>query len=172
MKKIFAIILTIFLTVSCAKNSAFTIKNESSSKTAKVNNKKVDNRVERYKHYLEDNLYLINLEIMNDEIEITKSKSYKRMLKYIASIKTKLDKCFAVIERYRKRSDDEGYQKHIAYVNCTYVSIAASYDYMESFIKKEQEKQTIKDLNEFKDKLRSNASKLLMKDMEKCEKIR
>ena len=99
----FAIILTIFLTVGCAKNSAFTIKNESSSKTAKVNNKKVDNRVERYKHYLEDNLYLINLEIMNDEIEITKSKSYKRMLKYIASIKTKLDKCFAVIERYRKR---------------------------------------------------------------------
>ena len=155
----FAIILTIFLTVGCAKNSAFTIKNESSSKTAKVNNKKVDNRVERYK-------------IMNDEIEITKSKSYKRMLKYTASIKTKLDKCFAVIERYRKRSDDEGYQKHIAYVNCTYVSIAASYDYMESFIKKEQEKQTIKDLNEFKDKLRSNASKLLMKDMEKCEKIR
>ena len=172
MKKIFAIILTAFFTLSCAKNNAYTIKNESSSKTAKVDKKKVDNRVERYKHYLEDNLYLISLEIMQDEIEITKSNSYKRMLKYVASIKTKLAKSFAVIERYRKRSDDAEYQKHIAYVNCTYISIAASYDYMEFVIKKEQKKQTIKDLDKFKDKLRANTSKLFMKDMKKCEKIR
>ena len=65
MKKIFAIILTAFFTLSCAKNNAYTIKNESSSKTAKVDKKKVDNRVERYKHYLED-----VKEICKDSVDI------------------------------------------------------------------------------------------------------
>ena len=109
----FAIILTIFLTVSCAKHTAFNIQNESSSKTAKVNSKKVDNNAEKYKHYLEDNLYLISMDIMKDEVEITNALSYKRMLRYVGYIKEKLNKSFEVIERYRKRSSDDDYQQYI-----------------------------------------------------------
>lgn len=168
----FAIILTIFLTLSCAKHTAFNIQNESSSKTAKVNSKKVDNNAEKYKHYLEDNLYLISMDIMKDEVEITNALSYKRMLRYVGYIKEKLNKSFEVIERYRKRSSDDDYQQYIKYVDCTYKAIYASYEHMESFIKSEQEKQTIKQLDEFKEKMRADTSKLFMKDMEKCEKIR
>ena len=170
--KTFAIILTIFLTVSCAKHTAFNIQNESSNKTAKVNSKKVDNNAEKYKHYLEDNLYLISMDIMKDEVEITNALSYKRMLRYVGYIKEKLNKSFEVIERYRKRSSDDDYQQYIKYVDCTHKAIYASYEYMETFIKSEQEKQTIKQLDKFKEKMRADTSKLFMKDMEKCEKIR
>lgn len=170
--RVSAIILTILLAVSCAKHTAFNIQNESSSKTAKVNSKKVDNNAEKYKHYLEDNLYLISMDIMKDEIEITNAPSYEHMLRYIGYIKGKLHKSFEVIEKYRKRSSDDDYQKYITYVDCTYKAIYASYEYMESFINAEQENQTIKQLHEFKENMRANTSKHFMDDMKKCEKIR
>lgn len=169
--RIFAIILTIFLTAGCAKHTAFNIQNESSSKTAKVNSKKVDNNAEKYKHYLEDNLYLISIEIMKDEVEITSALSYKRMLRYIGYIKEKLNKSFEIIERYRKRSSDEDYQQYIRYVDCINKTTYAAYEYMEAFIKKEQEHQTIKYLDEFKEKMRAYTSTFFIKNMEKCEKI-
>ena len=56
MKKFFILLSIPFLLLGCAKNKTFSIQNESSSKTAKVDNKEVDNNIEKYKYQLEDKL--------------------------------------------------------------------------------------------------------------------
>ena len=131
MKKFFILLSIPFLLLGCAKNKTFSIQNESSSKTAKVDNKEVDNNIEKYKYQLEDKLYLISLEIMEDEEEISKAPSYKRMLRFIGYIKKKLEKSFSIIEEYSQKSSNAEYQRHIKYVECTYKAINLSYLYME-----------------------------------------
>ena len=172
MKKFFILLSIPFLLLGCAKNKTFSIQNESSSKTAKVDNKEVDNNIEKYKYQLEDKLYLISLEIMEDEEDISKAPSYKRMLRFIGYIKKKLEKSFSIIEEYSQKSSNAEYQRHIKYVECTYKAINSSYLYMESFIQSEMENQYIKRLDIFKEKLRANTSSVFIKDMEKCEKIK
>lgn len=168
----FAIILTIFLTIGCANYTAFNIQNESNSKTAKVDSKDVDNTDEKYKHNLEDKLYRLSTLIMKDEVKISKSKSTNDILKYIENIKTNLDKSFDIIKEYSKKSKNKSYQQYIKYVRCTYKAIYKSYDKMESFIEDNQGDYSKKQMNQLKDKMRSDTSKFFMKNMKKCEKIR
>ena len=109
---------------------------------------------------------------MEDEAEIAKALSYKRMLRYIGYIKKELDKSLEIIDEYNEKSDNAEYQKHIEYVKCTYLVTKSSYLYMESVIKSEQENQYIKYLDKFREKLRNDTAAIFLKDMEKCEKIR
>lgn len=169
--RIFLVILTIFLTAGCAKHSTFNIQNESNSTTAKVDSEEVDNNIEKYKQHLEDNLYLINLEIMKYEVNITQASSAGDILVNIENINKQLDKAISVINEYGNKSYNRKYQKYIVYLNCTYDVISLSYKHMKSYVNK-HDKHSLKELNQLKDKMRSDVSLLFMEKMKKCEKIR
>ncbi len=148
------------------------MQHESKSTDIKAEYTETDNNIEKYKYQLEDKLFLITKNIMEDEKEITKAISYKRMVRFIGYIKKELDKSLEIIDEYQKKSDNAEYQNHIEYVKCTYLVTKSSYLYMESVIKSEQENQYIKYLDKFKEKLRNNTAAIFLKDMEKCEQIK
>lgn len=109
---------------------------------------------------------------MDNELEIAKAISYKRMIRYIGYIKKELDTSLEIIDDYIEKSDDKEYLNHIEYLKCTYIVIKSSYMYMEAVIKSEQENQYIKHLDKFREKLRNDTASLFLKDMRKCEQIR
>ena len=153
-------------------NTASFLQHESKSTDIKAEYTETENNIEKYKYQLEDKLFLITKNIMEDEKEITKALSYKRMVRFIGYIKKELDKSLEIIDEYQKKSDNAEYQSHIEYVKCTYLVTKSSYLYMESVIKSEQENQYIKYLDKFKEKLRNNTAAIFLKDMEKCEQIK
>ena len=150
----------IFLASCAANNTTSFLQHESTSTDTVAEHAETDNNIEKYKYQMED------------EAEIAKALSYKRMLRFIGYIKKELDKSLDIIDDYQKKSDNAEYQKHIEYVKCTYLVTKSSYLYMESVIKSEQENQYIKYLDKFREKLRNDTAAIFLKDMEKCEKIR
>lgn len=172
--KYLSVFVCLILFSSCAakNNGASFLQQESTSTDTVAEHTETDNNIEKYKYQLEDKLYLISKDIMEDETEIAKALSYKRMVRFIGYIQKELDKSIKIIDEYQKKSDDTEYQKHIEYVKCTYLVTKSSYLYMEAVIKSEQENQYIKYLDKFKEKLRNDTAAIFLKDMEKCEKIR
>lgn len=162
----------IFLASCAANNTTSFFQHESTSTDTVAEHAETDNNIEKYKYQLEDKLFVISKNIMEDEAEIAKALSYKRMLRFIGYIKKELDKSLDIIDDYQKKSDNAEYKKHIEYVKCTYLVTKSSYLYMESVIKSEQENQYIKYLDKFREKLRNDTAAIFLKDMEKCEKIR
>ena len=173
MKYLSIFVCTILL-ISCAakNNKPSFLQQESTSTDTMAEHTETDNNLEKYKYQLEDKLYLISKKIIENEAEIAKALSYKRMVRFIGYIKKELDKSLEIIDEYQKKSDNIEYQKHIEYVKCTYLVTKSSYLYMEAVIKSEQENQYIKYLDKFREKLRNNTAAIFLKDMEKCEKIR
>lgn len=172
MKYLSVFICFIFLVSCAASNTSSFLQHESTSTDTVAEHAETDNNIEKYKYQLEDKLFIISKNIMENEAEIAKSLSYKRMLRFIGYIQKELDKSLDIIDKYQKKSNDAEYQKHIEYVKCSYLVTKSSYLYMESVIKSEQENQYIKYLDEFREKLRTDTAAIFLKDMEKCEKIR
>lgn len=172
--KCLSIFVCLILLSSCAvkNNESSFLQYESTSSNTVAEQTKTDNNIEKYKYQLDDKLFLISKNIMEDETEIAKALSYKRIVRFIGYIKKELDKSLEIIDEYQKKSDSAEYQKHIEYVKCTYLVTKSSYLYMEAVIKSEQEHQYIKYLDKFKEKLRNDTAAIFLKDMEKCEQIR
>ena len=78
---------------SCAakNNTASFLQHESKSTDIKAEYTETENNIEKYKYQLEDKLFLITKNIMEDEKEITKALSYKRMVRFIGYIKKELE---------------------------------------------------------------------------------
>ena len=114
---------------SCAakNNTASFLQHESKSTDIKAEYTETENNIEKYKYQLEDKLFLITKNIMEDEKEITKALSYKRMVRFIGYIKKELDKSLEIIDEYQKKSDNAEYQSHIEYVKCTYLVLICSH---------------------------------------------
>ncbi len=172
MRYLYVFVCFIFLSSCAVKNDSSFLQHESTRIDTVAEHAETDNNIEKYKYQLEDKLFVISKNIMEDEAEIAKALSYKRMLRYIGYIKKELDKSLEIIDEYNEKSDNAEYRKHIEYVKCTYIVTKSSYMYMESVIKSEQENQYIKYLDKFREKLRNDTATVFLKDMEKCEKIR
>ena len=172
--KCLSIFVCLILLSSCAakNNKSSFLQHESTSTDTMAEQTETDNNIEKYKYQLDDKLFLISKNIMEDEAEIAKALSYKGMVCFIGCIKKELDKSLEIIDEYQKKSDNADYQKHIEYVKCTYLVTKSSYLYMESVIKSEQENQYIKYLDKFKEKLRIDTAAIFLKNMEKCEQIK
>ncbi len=172
--KCLSIFVCLILLSSCVvkNNESSFLQHESTITDTVAEQTETDNNIEKYKYQLDDKLFLISKNIMEDETEIAKALSYKRIVRFIGYIKKELDKSLEIIDEYQKKSDNAEYQKHIEYVKCTYLVTKSSYLYMESVIKSEQEHQYIKYLDKFKEKLRNDTAAIFLKDMEKCEQIK
>ncbi len=172
MKYILILIITLSLLGCAEKKAVFTgIQNETSSQNSEVDEKIVDNNALRFTGYLEDNLYQISLKIMDEEVKISKAKTYENMLKYIGNIKEHLKSSVDIIDRYEKRSPDTDYQRYIKYVRCTYNSLTSSYLFMETSVQKQIDTKS-KNIKKFKDNLRNDTGSYLIELMKECEKIK